>query len=63
MESPPDNCKLKIGKNIRTWVVTLTGVDGTAYAGEESIRVCGGDVQKRCMSRLLGCISWFLEAP
>ena len=34
MEHPPDNCKLTIGKNIRTWVVTMQGVKGTIFEGE-----------------------------
>lgn len=34
IENPPDNCKLSIGNNIRSWVVTLNGVSGTIYDGE-----------------------------
>ncbi|KAJ1430952.1 ubiquitin-conjugating enzyme/RWD-like protein [Ochromonadaceae sp. CCMP2298] len=34
LESPPDNCVLKVGANIRSWVVTLTGVNGTVFEGE-----------------------------
>lgn len=33
--NPPDNCKLRINGNIRNWEVTLTGVKGTVYEGEE----------------------------
>ncbi|RYY88410.1 ubiquitin-conjugating enzyme family protein [archaeon] len=35
MASPPHNCKLSVGQNIRSWVVTLKGVEGTVFAGEE----------------------------
>ena len=34
VESPPDNCKLTVGSNIRNWEVTLTGVEGTIFEGE-----------------------------
>jgi len=33
--SPPDGCKLSVGANIRSWVVTLEGAEGTIYAGEK----------------------------
>ena len=35
MENPPHNCEVSVGTNIRTWVVTMTGVEGTVYAGEK----------------------------
>lgn len=35
MASPPHNCEVSVGKNIRVWVVTLTGVEGTVYEGEK----------------------------
>lgn len=35
LRDPPDNLKLSVGKNIRSWIVTMTGVDGTVYAGEK----------------------------
>jgi ubiquitin-conjugating enzyme E2 W len=35
MESPPHNCEVSVGSNIRIWVVTLTGIDGSVYAGEK----------------------------
>eukprot|EP00981_Chlorochromonas_danica_P010963 scaffold3595_cov235-Ochromonas_danica.AAC.1 len=31
---PPHNCQLSVGANLRSWVVTLTGVEGTIYDGE-----------------------------
>ena len=41
LTNPPENCKLSVGKNIRTWVVTLTGVEGTVFAGEQyRLKVC-----------------------
>ena len=35
LESPPLNCELVVGHNIRTWVVKITGLEGTIYAGEK----------------------------
>ena len=35
LDSPPDNCELVVGSNIRTWVVKITGPEGTIYAGEK----------------------------
>jgi ubiquitin-conjugating enzyme E2 W len=35
LKNPPSNCKLTVGKNLRQWVITLSGVDGTVFAGEE----------------------------
>lgn len=35
LESPPDGCKLIVGSNIRSWIVSITGAPGTIYAGEE----------------------------
>lgn len=34
LANPPDNCKLSVGSNIRQWVVTMVGAEGTIYAGE-----------------------------
>lgn len=34
LDNPPDNCQLSVGKNIRSWTITLTGVNGTIFAGE-----------------------------
>jgi len=34
LANPPDNCKLAVGANIRQWVVTMVGAEGTIYAGE-----------------------------
>lgn len=34
MSNPPENCKVSVGSNIRTWVISITGADGTLYAGE-----------------------------
>ena len=35
LDSPPDNCELVVGSNIRTWVVKITAPEGTIYAGEK----------------------------
>ncbi|CAM9764823.1 unnamed protein product [Phaeothamnion confervicola] len=35
MANPPDNCRVSIGKNIRVWIITIRGADGTVYAGEK----------------------------
>jgi len=35
MANPPSNCKVTLGSNIRVWVVTIVGVNGTIYAGEK----------------------------
>lgn len=34
-ENPPHNCEVSVGNSLRTWVVTLTGVEGSVYAGEK----------------------------
>lgn len=34
LANPPEHCKLHVGANIRSWVVTLVGAEGTIYAGE-----------------------------
>jgi ubiquitin-conjugating enzyme E2 W len=34
MARPPSHCKVEVGSNIRQWVVTITGAEGTIYAGE-----------------------------
>ena len=33
--NPPDNCELFVGSNIRSWVIGITGAEGTIYAGEK----------------------------
>ena len=35
MANPPDGCKVSVGKSLSVWVVTLTGAEGTAFAGEK----------------------------
>jgi hypothetical protein len=35
IENPPINCELIVGSNIRSWIVKITGLDGTIYAGEK----------------------------
>ena len=35
LDDPPENCELVVGSNIRTWVVKITGLNGTIYAGEK----------------------------
>lgn len=35
LADPPDNCELTVGNNIRSWVITLTGVTGTIFSGEK----------------------------
>ena len=35
IEKPPLNCKVTIGQNIKVWIITMTGADGTIYAGEK----------------------------
>lgn len=35
MANPPDNCKVSVGKNIRVWIITISGAEGTIYAGEK----------------------------
>ena len=35
LEDPPENCELVVGSNIRTWIVKITGLNGTIYAGEK----------------------------
>jgi ubiquitin-conjugating enzyme E2 W len=34
VSNPPDGCKLAVGANLRVWVITITGAEGTVYAGE-----------------------------
>lgn len=34
MSHPPSHCKVEVGSNIRQWVVTITGAEGTIYEGE-----------------------------
>ena len=34
MANPPDNCKLTVGSNIRSWVISIRGANDTIYAGE-----------------------------
>jgi len=35
MKSPPPNCAVSVSKNIRVWIVTITGAENTLYAGEK----------------------------
>jgi ubiquitin-protein ligase len=35
MANPPDNCKLVVGSNIRSWVINIVGAEDTIYAGEK----------------------------
>ena len=35
LENPPDGCKVSVGKSMNVWVVTLTGAEGTIFAGEK----------------------------
>lgn len=35
MEQPPCNCKVAVGNNIKVWIITITGAEGTIYAGEK----------------------------
>jgi len=35
LSDPPENCELTVGKNIRSWVITLMGVNGTVFGGEK----------------------------
>ena len=35
VQNPPDGCKVSVGKSLSVWVVTLTGAEGTAFAGEK----------------------------
>eukprot|EP01036_Dinobryon_divergens_P024719 gene24722-33192_t len=35
LADPPENCDLTVGKNIRSWIITLTGVQGTIFGGEK----------------------------
>ena len=35
LADPPENCELSVGKNIRSWIITLTGVQGTIFGGEK----------------------------
>lgn len=32
---PPPNMSVKVGKNIRLWIITLTGANNTIYEGEQ----------------------------
>lgn len=34
IKNPPDNCRLIVGSNMRSWVVELRGVKGTVYTDE-----------------------------
>ena len=33
--SPPEGCKLTIGKSLNVWIITLTGAPNTIFAGEK----------------------------
>ena len=35
LQSPPPNLKVNVGKNIRIWIVTMTGAKNTIYEGEK----------------------------
>jgi ubiquitin-conjugating enzyme E2 W len=35
LSSPPDGCKVSVGKSIRTWIITLTGAKNTKYENEK----------------------------
>mmetsp|Transcript_20958 Transcript_20958/g.31958 ORF Transcript_20958/g.31958 Transcript_20958/m.31958 type:complete len:334 (+) Transcript_20958:67-1068(+) len=35
IKSPPENLSVKVGKNIRVWIITLTGAKGSIYEGEK----------------------------
>jgi len=35
LSSPPPNMSVKVGKNIRLWIITLTGAKNTIYEGEK----------------------------
>lgn len=35
LSSPPPNLRVSVGKNIRVWIITLTGAENTIYAGEK----------------------------
>jgi ubiquitin-conjugating enzyme E2 W len=34
IQHPPPNLKVKVGSNIRVWIVELTGAEGSIYEGE-----------------------------
>jgi ubiquitin-conjugating enzyme E2 W len=34
MSNPPENCKLAVGSNIRSWLISIKGANDTIYAGE-----------------------------
>lgn len=35
MKSPPPNLSVKVGKNIRIWIITMVGTKGSLYEGEK----------------------------
>lgn len=35
LKSPPPNLNVKVGKNIRVWIVTMVGTKGSLYEGEK----------------------------
>ena len=35
IDQPPSNCKVTVGQNIKVWIITITGANGTIYAGEK----------------------------
>lgn len=35
MKSPPPNLSVKVGKNIRVWIITMVGTKGSLYEGEK----------------------------
>ena len=34
MSNPPENCKLQVGNNIRSWTITIKGPEKSVFAGE-----------------------------
>mmetsp|Transcript_22258 Transcript_22258/g.69739 ORF Transcript_22258/g.69739 Transcript_22258/m.69739 type:complete len:255 (+) Transcript_22258:1270-2034(+) len=35
IDSPPDGCRVSVGKNMNVWIVTMTGADETIFEGEK----------------------------
>jgi len=35
IKDPPPNCRVSVGNDIRVWVVTITGTEGTLYQNEK----------------------------
>uniref|UniRef100_A0A0G4GVI6 UBC core domain-containing protein n=1 Tax=Chromera velia CCMP2878 TaxID=1169474 RepID=A0A0G4GVI6_9ALVE len=34
IKSPPPNCRVSVGSNLRAWIITIKGVEGTLYEKE-----------------------------